>query len=85
MENQSSSGCKEEQKFHRRKFHLFPHPGDGTPDRIESISFTVRQSCQPPDWDFKDLKPDIYLTQEEITRLQAIHRANIEYRRQSAR
>ena len=42
-------------------------------------------SCNPHDFDFKNLKPDIYLTQEEITRLQAIHRANIEYRRQSSR
>ena len=34
---------------------------------------------------FRNQKPDIHLTQEEITRLQAIYRVNFEYRRESSR
>ena len=51
----------------------------------QSSSEVVLHSSCTHDFDFENLKPDIYLTQEEITRLQSIHRANIEYRRQSAR
>merc|ERR1711973_650670 len=51
----------------------------------QNSSGVIFHSSFPNTFDFKNLKPDIYLTQEEITRLQAIHRANIEYRRQSVR
>ena len=47
-----------------------------------SSDFVLHSSEEPEAFNFRNQKPDIFLTQEEIVRLEAIFRANIEYRRQ---
>ena len=49
------------------------------------IAAPIASAPLPVKFNARNQKPDIRLTQEEINRLQAIYKANIEYRRQIVR